>query len=213
MSVRPIVPALLAAAVITCLAVPGLTQEGSNADADKGRQLSYTCYGCHGIDNYKNVYPTYSVPKLQGQHADYLVEALKGYKGGDRAHSTMHAQAASMKDQDMRDIATFLGGKAVQAKAGATPAGTAPAAAQTCVACHGADGVGITPLYPTLSGQHADYLERALQDYKNGSRKNAVMASFASQLSEKDIKELAKYYSKQKPSLSVAKHANWFKAH
>jgi cytochrome c553 len=101
----------------------------------------------------------------------------------------------------------------VQPQAGAAPVGTAPAAAQTCVACHGTDGVGITPLYPTLSGQHADYLARTLLDYKNGTRKNAVMATFASQLSEKDIAELAKYYSKQRPSLTVAKHAIWFKAH
>jgi len=67
-------------------------------DAANGKVLSYTCLGCHGIDNYKNVYPTYSVPELYGQHAGYLVAALKEYRSGERSHATMHMQAASLSD-------------------------------------------------------------------------------------------------------------------
>ena len=95
--------AILAAAVISSLAIA----QPARADGDpkRGHELAYTCYGCHGIENYKNVYPTYSVPKLQGQHPEYIVAALVGYKNGDRAHSTMHAQASSMTEQDMQDIA------------------------------------------------------------------------------------------------------------
>jgi cytochrome c553 len=63
------------------------------ADAARGAKLAYTCHGCHGIPNYKNAYPVYSVPKLGGQHAGYLVVALKGYKAQERPHATMHAQA------------------------------------------------------------------------------------------------------------------------
>jgi cytochrome c553 len=73
------------------------------------------------------------------------------------------------------------------------------------VACHGTDGIGITPEYPTLAGQHADYLARALTDYKNGSRRNAIMAGFAAQLSAQDIKQLSAYYSKQRPGLETSK--------
>ena len=58
--------------------------------------------------NYTNVYPSYHVPKLGGQHPEYIVAALKAYKSGDRPHSTMHAQAASLSDQDMADIAAYL---------------------------------------------------------------------------------------------------------
>ncbi|MGH8455321.1 MAG: c-type cytochrome, partial [Nevskiales bacterium] len=57
---------------------------------------------------YTNVYPTYHVPKLGGQSADYFVSALKAYKNGDRNHPTMHAQAASLSEQDMADIAAFI---------------------------------------------------------------------------------------------------------
>ncbi|MCX7059729.1 MAG: c-type cytochrome [Nevskia sp.] len=77
-------------------------------DAAAGKVKAYTCYGCHGIVNYTNVYPSYHVPKLGGQHPEYIVAALKAYKSGERPHSTMHAQAASLSDQDMADIAAYL---------------------------------------------------------------------------------------------------------
>ena len=192
---------------VIALAYSALTR--ADADPQHGRQLAYTCYGCHGIPNYKNVYPTYSVPKLEGQHAEYLAIALQGYRSGDRSHGTMHSQAATMTDQDMQDIASFLAGKPLTA--GARPVGKAPAKVQElCVACHGADGVGITPQYPSLAGQHEDYLERALKDYRDGGRKNPVMSGFVAQLTDADIKELAEYYSKQRPPLVTAKHATWF---
>src|SRR5579863_3020020 len=78
----------------------------SAGDPARGKQLSYTCLGCHGIPDYKNVYPTYSVPELGGQHPEYIVAALKEYKNGERSHATMHQQAASLSDQDMQDIAS-----------------------------------------------------------------------------------------------------------
>src|SRR3546814_17245857 len=64
--------------------------------------------GCHGIPKYYNVYPTYRVPKLGGQSAEYIAAALNEYKSGNRAHGTMHAQAASLSDQDIAHIAAFL---------------------------------------------------------------------------------------------------------
>lgn len=67
--------------------------------------------------------------------------------------------------------------------------------AATCVACHGEDGLGIAPEFPILAGQYASYLEQALLQYKNGSRKNAIMAGFAAGLSEQDIKDLAAFYA------------------
>ena len=67
------------------------------------------------------------------------------------------------------------------------------------------ESLGITPQYPNLAGQHADYLERALTDYKKGGRKNAIMAGFAAQLSAADIKALAAYYAAQKPGLETSR--------
>jgi cytochrome c553 len=174
-------------------------------DAARGAKLGYTCLGCHGIPNYKNVNPVYPVPKLGGQHPEYIVIALTAYKNGERSHGTMHAHASSMNEQDMADVAAFLAGTVIKAPATPAAANAVPKAAETCTACHGTDGIGIVAEYPTLSGQHADYLERALTDYKKGNRKNPVMAGFVGTLSAADIKALAAYFSQQRPSLHTSK--------
>ncbi|HEY8506725.1 MAG TPA: cytochrome c [Steroidobacteraceae bacterium] len=198
------------AAVVVSAALSGsraLAQEETSAegaaagDPARGRALSTTCLGCHGIPNYKNAFPVYSVPKLEGQHAEYIVSALRAYKNGERSHMTMHSQASSLSEQDMADIAAYFAGEPL--KADDAPEGTAPAASATCVACHGQNGVGIVGMYPTLAGQHEDYLIRALTDYKKGARKNAIMAPMAAPLSDADIRELARYYSQQKPALQT----------
>jgi cytochrome c553 len=82
----------------------------AKGDAAKGKQLAYTCTGCHGIVEYKNAYPSYRVPKIGGQNEQYLVVALTGYKKGERNHPTMKAQAQSFSEQDIADIAAYLSG-------------------------------------------------------------------------------------------------------
>ena len=80
----------------------------AKGDAAKGKQLFYTCTGCHGIADYKNAYPTYRVPKVGGQNEGYLIAALNGYKKGERSHPTMQAQAESFSDREIADIAAYL---------------------------------------------------------------------------------------------------------
>ena len=93
-------------AVLACLlAVPSVHAQG---DVDAGRVKSWTCTGCHGSEAYKNTYPTYSVPKLRGQSAAYIATALKAYRAGERMHPTMNAQAGSMTDEDIADIAAYI---------------------------------------------------------------------------------------------------------
>ena len=80
----------------------------AKGDAARGKQLFYTCTGCHGIADYKNAYPTYRVPKVGGQNEGYLIAALTGYKNGERTHPTMQAQAESFSEQEIADIAAYL---------------------------------------------------------------------------------------------------------
>jgi cytochrome c553 len=91
-----------------CLTTLASATAYAAGDAEAGRSKAFTCMGCHGVPSYTNAYPTYHVPKLGGQHAKYLVSALQGYKNGQRSHATMHAQAASLSDQDMEDIAAYF---------------------------------------------------------------------------------------------------------
>jgi cytochrome c553 len=173
-----------------------------------GEKKFYTCYGCHGVEDYKNAYPDYSVPKLRHQHAAYIVSALQEYKTGARPHATMHAQAVTLSDQDMADIAAYLqGGSAVKPTTEAS--GSAPKQAAACAACHGENGLGVDapldPKPPVLAGQHADYLEQALAAYRNGRRKNAVMNGMAQSLKgNEDIKAVAAYYASQHSPLTTA---------
>jgi len=197
---------VIVAGVALAWALAGQAQAAG--DAQRGKQIGYTCLGCHGIEDYKNVYPTYSVPKLVGQQPEYIVAALKAYRGKQRSHATMYAQASSLSDQDIEDVAAYLAGKPLTVDA--APVGTAPAKVTgLCSACHGANGVGIMGAYPTLAGQHADYLERALVEYQKGDRKNAIMQSFAVQLSAADIKAIAAYYGVQQPALKTVLRRNW----
>ena len=193
------------AAAAICLAVGStsvMAQESAlKGDPQRGKALSYTCLGCHGIDGYKNAYPNYSVPELEGQHPEYLEAALKEYRDGDRAHLTMHSQASTLSDQDVADVVSYFAGKTLTPDA--KPQGTVPPAAQLCTSCHGANGVGITPQYPTLAGQHPDYIVRALQEYKKGGRKNPIMAGMAAQVKDEDMAVIADDFSKQRPSLAT----------
>jgi cytochrome c553 len=67
-----------------------------------------------------------------------------------------------------------------------------------CAACHGADGVSASPEFPNLAGQYPDYLESAMKHYKNGKRKNPIMAEQVKALSGKDMMDLAAYFASQR---------------
>jgi cytochrome c553 len=97
---------LVCAALAFTAVGPAASQNQGNADA--GRNKSSMCAGCHNIPGYKTAFPAvYSVPKLDGQHAPYIISALRAYKSGERQHPSMRAVAASLSDQDMADLAAF----------------------------------------------------------------------------------------------------------
>ncbi len=75
-----------------------------------------------------------------------------------------------------------------------------------CVACHAQDGNSVISLNPKLAGQHPEYLEKQLVEFKSGKRANAVMSGMAAALSEDDMKNLAAYYASQKLTLGTAKN-------
>lgn len=72
------------------------------------------------------------------------------------------------------------------------------ARAISCGACHGADGNSVNPAWPSLAGQHATYIVNQLAAFKNGDRSNVLMSSQAMALSERDMANLAVYFSDQK---------------
>jgi cytochrome c553 len=94
----------LCASVLMVLSLPVLAA----GDPKAGHLKTSMCAGCHGIPGWRTAYPSvYSVPKLGGQHADYIVAALKAYKSGERSHPSMTGIAEGLSEQDMEDIAAY----------------------------------------------------------------------------------------------------------
>jgi cytochrome c553 len=82
-------------------------------DPARGRARAQMCEGCHGIADYRTAYPkVYSVPKIGGQQAAYIIKTLQDYKTGARKHPSMRGIAATLSDQDMADLATYYAGDA-----------------------------------------------------------------------------------------------------
>ena len=171
---------------------PSAVAEGN---VERGEKLGYTCLGCHGIDGYRNAYPSYRVPRLGGQKAAYLATAIQGYRDGTRAHPTMKAQSSSLSDQDIEDTAAFLASLSNATVAAGGSTGTSFEPAQTCVACHGQNGISLSPSWPTLAGQHEDYLVHTLSQYRDGERQDVVMSPMAAGMTDETVEQLAEYFA------------------
>jgi cytochrome c553 len=85
-------------------------------------------------------------------------------------------------------VAAHAGGNAEAGQKKSTP----------CAACHGPKGISVSPEFPNLAGQNPDYIEAALRHYKNGRRKNPIMTGQVASLTERDIEDLAAYFSSQR---------------
>ncbi len=187
-------------------------------DAKAGEGKAALCIGCHGIAGYQASFPEiHKVPKLAGQSAPYLVAALAAYKSGERLHPSMRGIAATLSEQDMADLAAFYEaqGKGIRpVPAGAPAKAPTPRVAEllkkaNCASCHGENfDSPISPTYPKIAGQHADYLYVALKAYQiDGNpqvgRKNAIMSGMARQYTRAELKELATYLGSLPGSLGT----------
>ena len=196
--------ALLRAALVLGAQAVLAQQPPPAGDAELAhRHKTAMCIGCHGIPGYRTAFPeVYHVPKIAGQQPVYLINALKAYRSGERSHPSMRGIAESLSDQDMADLAAYYGVPAGTAQARGDAGSGKAKTAQVCAACHGPDGNRPSaPDQPVLAGQYADYLAKALHDYKTGRRNNPIMKGFAAQLSRQDMEDLAAWFSSQKSRL------------
>ncbi len=177
------------------------------ADDDPGTAaLADVCMGCHGIPGYRNAYPSYRVPKLGGQHAEYIALSLKSYRSGTRSHPTMRAQAADLSDDDIERISAWFANQEAEAEAGIRNGGDPVLGAEkaaTCTACHGESGVSLQAMWPNLAGQHEDYIAETLRQYKRGDRQDPVMAGLVLALTEEDIADISAFYATQEGLATV----------
>ncbi len=150
------------------------------------------CAPCHGSEG---VSANGAWPNLAGQHDAYLLETLKAYRTGVRGNATMAAVAKVLSDADMQELAGYFAGLRAKPSARNVAYGNGAANTTVCAGCHGEGGVSSNPAWPNLAGQQKGYIVAALRAYKDGTRKNEVMAGIAKSLSPPDIEALANHFA------------------
>ncbi|MCH9757648.1 MAG: cytochrome c4 [Proteobacteria bacterium] len=178
---------------------PAFSEEADPAAGKAAYEAS--CSVCHG-KNGASVIP--ANPILSGQHLDYLKTQIASYRSGERKNAVMVGMAATLTDQQIDDIATYLS-QQPPVISGSTDidvatlgerlyrGGSLARQLPACAACHGPTGAGIAALAPRLSGQYPQYTISALKAYTNGERNNPQMSSIAHKLSEVEMQQLAEF--------------------
>lgn len=198
---------LFAAALVMAVG-PTLSEEvkstkTSQPDRAKGEAAFGTvCAACHAPDG-NSVIPIN--PKLAQQHPQYVLRQLQEFKSGKRTNPIMMGMAATLSDDDMRNIAYWLSSKTQQPGSAKDKdlvmlgeriyrGGIADRQVPACAGCHSPNGAGIPAQYPRLSGQHAEYTALQLTAFRDGVRSNSLqMAQVAAKLNDREIKAVADY--------------------
>ncbi len=180
-------------------------------DPEAGKTLSSSCIACHGEDGNSAA----PFPKLAGQGEKYLYKQMRDIRDGARSVPTMVGQVDNKTDQELADIAAYY--SAQSETIGQTDpdllelgrkvyrSGVAQRDVPACMACHSPSGAGNGPAgYPSLSGQHAQYVADQLRAYRKGyedpsGRTNdgetKIMRKTAFGLSDLEIEAVASYVS------------------
>jgi cytochrome c553 len=173
-------------------------------DAAAGQTKAAACAACHGMDG-NSAAPNF--PKLAGQAESYMVKQLQDFKARNRIDPTMNAMAMPLSETDMADIAAYYAGQAGstgtaaadQVELGETlyRAGNASSGVAACAACHGPTGSGNPQAgFPKVSGQHAQYTELQLNNFRKGARANdagSMMRVVAGKMTDAEIAAVAQY--------------------
>lgn len=193
--------------LITACAMMALTSVSVAAgNAEAGKAKSVSCAACHGADG-NSMNPTW--PKIAGQSASYIVKQLADFKAKKRNDPLMSFQASALSAQDMDDLGIYFasqtgsqgGADEKLAAAGAKlyRGGNKAKGVAACIACHGPTGAGNPAAkFPKLNGQHAAYVEKAMKDFRSGTRTNdmnKMMQNVAEKMSDKEIQAVASYIS------------------
>ncbi|AOS77866.1 MULTISPECIES: c-type cytochrome [Hydrogenophaga] len=193
---------LLVAAAAAALSLSANAQSAKPDLAKGAASYGAVCVACHAADGNST---TPANPKLAQQHPEYLVKQLQEYKSGKRKNAIMQGMAASLSDDDMRNIAYWLASQ--KAKEGfASDAelvklgeriyrgGLADRGIAACAGCHSPNGAGIPSQFPHIAGQHAEYTDTQLRHFRDGTRaNNAQMMGIAAKMTDREIKAVSDY--------------------
>ena len=187
------------------LALSGLVSATVSAgDIEAGKAKSAVCAACHGVDgNSTNA----AWPSLAGQHASYTYKQLTDFKAGRRVNASMTGMVALLNDDDMKNLAAFyesqqpkpmaFDGDMIEAGESIYRGGITETHVAACMGCHAPGGRGNGPAgWPSLKGQHPEYLVTQLQNFKQGLRANdsgKMMRNAVVRMSDMEMKAVAAY--------------------
>lgn len=187
------------------LALSGLVSLTVNAgDIAAGKAKSAVCAACHGVDgNSANG----AWPSLAGQHASYLYKQLADYKAGRRNNASMTGMVALLNDEDMKNLAAYyesqepkpvpFDGELIAKGESIYRGGITETSVAACMGCHAPSGKGNGPAgWPSLKGQHPEYVVTQLQYFKQGLRANdtgKMMRNAVVRMEEHEMKAVAAY--------------------
>lgn len=163
---------------------------------ERGKELAAACTKCHGEDGNGRIPGT---PSLAGQQPQYLVAAIQEYLNKERKAAPMHSLLPGLKKLDMESLALYFASQAPAQRA-ASPLGDAAAGeplSAVCGGCHGQHGVSTDSATPSLAAQDPRYLVDAIKAYRT-TRKREGMRLYVTGLSDKDVQNIAAFYSVQK---------------
>lgn len=204
--IKPTLMALALLATSSSFANEEKAKEPATGDASKGKELSATCAACHGADG-NSANPQW--PKLAGQHAAYIEKQLNDFHNKKRNDPTMSAMAAPLTPEKIKDLAAYFSSQKTKPGAGNEKlvdkgkvlykGGNLSSHVTACAACHGPTGAGNPAAgYPKVSGQHAAYLKKQLQDFKKGTRSNdnsSIMRDIAKRMTDDEMSAVVEYIS------------------
>ena len=179
-------------------------------DAAKGQEIAAkVCAACHGADGNS---PMAVNPSLAGQHPEYLYRQLSHFKSqngkpAERNNAVMTGMAATLSDDDMKNIAAYYANQTPRPRAARDPelvkqgqliyrGGIAAKGLAACASCHSPNGAGLPSQFPRVAGQHAEYTAAQLKAFRVGERKNdpnRMMRIVAAKLSDREIAAVSEY--------------------
>lgn len=179
------------------------------ADIEAGKAKTLVCAACHGADG-NSVNPIW--PRLAGQHASYISKQLRDFKTMKRMDPTMQGMAATVQDADIENIAAYFESQKPAAAnfdksllemgQNIYRGGITETAVAACMGCHSPSGAGNGPAgFPSLKGQHPEYIVSQLQKFKDSARTNdsgKMMRGVANRMSDKEMKAVAAYIAAMK---------------
>jgi len=173
-------------------------------DAAKGQAKAGVCAACHAADGNSALAIN---PKLAGQGEKYLIKQLNDFKSKARDNATMFPMASMLSEEDVENVAAYYASQKVQHMAVADKyvkiaekiyrGGDSDRDIPACIACHGANGYGISSAgFPAIGGQHPEYTISTLKAFRSGARSNdanGIMRDIVAKMSDQQIEALGYY--------------------